>query len=269
LSEVESVNPQTQRALWAHRVVQCGLLLAIVWKCGYFLRFDEIYRLIPLADDFFPDWLRSLGTLRIALVGSILSVTLNMFTSNQLVRRLCCVTTLIGMSVLCIHQGSYNDATFTTAWWTSVWAMWFVYRIPFADKITFGRAAFLSRLIISMILLGGAVGKWTPEYWSGEVFFEIYYRSRDFWFFNLLRNNFDADTLREIATWYSRMVIAVETLSGFGLWLLPPRWAAGAAVLLLSGIAIFSNFYLFSVMFSLIGLAAVGFFVPSKQPETV
>ena len=79
------------------------------------------------------------------------------------------------------------------------------------------RPAFLSRIIISMILLGGAVGKWTSEYWSGEVLYQIYFAERDFWVFNLLRDNFDADTLREIATWYSRNVIIVETVCGSGL----------------------------------------------------
>ena len=49
------------------------------------------------------------------------------------------------------------------------------------------RARVLSRLIISVILLGGAPGKWTAEYWSGEVFYDIYFRDRDFWVFNLLR----------------------------------------------------------------------------------
>ena len=72
-----------------------------------------------------------------------------------------------------------------------------------------------------MILLGGAVGKWTAEYWSGEVFYDIYFRDRDFWVFNLIRENFEAETTREIATWYSRNIIVIETVAGLGLWLLP------------------------------------------------
>ena len=126
--------------------------------------------------------------------------------------------------------------------------------------------AFLSRLIISMILLGGAVGKWTAEYWSGEVFWDIYFRDRDFWVFNLLRQQYDPETLREIATWYSRKVIVVETMAGFGLWLLPAKWAASIAMVVLMSIALLSNFYLFSVLLSLVGLAAAGFFAASKKP---
>jgi hypothetical protein len=172
------------------------------------------------------------------------------------------MVTFAGATILCLHQASYNDMTFVTAWWTGVWALWYVHHLEDDDREgMLRRAALLSRLIISVILLGGAAGKWTAEYWSGEVFYDIYFRDRDFWVFNLLRENFESDTLREIATWYSRNVIVVETVAGLGLWLLPPRWAASVAVILLSSIALLSNFLLFSVLFSLIGLAAVGFFV--------
>jgi hypothetical protein len=54
----------------------------------------------------------------------------------------------------------------------------------------------------------------------------------------------------------------VETVAGLGLWALPPRIAAALAILLLSSIALFSNFLLFSVLFALIGLASVGLLVP-------
>ena len=110
--------------------------------------------------------------------------------------------------------------------------------------------------------LGWMLGKWTAEYWSGEVFYEIYFRDRNFWVFNLLRANCEPDTLREISTWYSRQVVVVETVVGLGLWLLPPRWAAAVGVLVLTSIAVLSNWLLFSVLSCLIGLAAVGFLVP-------
>jgi hypothetical protein len=127
------------------------------------------------------------------------------------------------------------------------------------------KAAFLSRLIISVILLGGGVGKWTSEYWSGDVLYDIYFRDRDFWLFNLLRANFEPDTLREISKWYSRQVVVTETVAGLMLWTLPPRWAAAVGVFLLTSIAVFSNMLLFSVLSCLIGLAAVGFLVPRQS----
>ena len=131
-------------------------------------------------------------------------------------------------------------------------------------NFTLWRSAFLSRVIISMILLGGAVGKWTPEYWNGDVFYDIYFVDRNYWVFNYLRENFEPETLRTIATWYSRKVILIESTCGLGLWLLPAKWASIIGFVLLTSIALFSNFYLFSVMFALMGLSLAGLFVVNE-----
>ncbi len=250
------------RAVLAHRIVQLGLLVGLVWKWSYFVASAKVYLSIPLLDEFFPTVLRSAPLLIATFLVTIASIVLNLVTASRSFQLTCAATTLIGSTILCIHQGSYNDMTFVTTWWTSLWSLWFIYHLddPDQEKLL-QRAAFLSRIIVSMILLGGGVGKWTSEYWSGDVFFDIYFRDRDFWVFNLLRDNFDVDELHEIAKWYSRKVIVIETVAGLGLWLLPARWAAIVGVLLLTSIALFSNFLLFSVLMSLIGLSIVGLFV--------
>ena len=119
------------------------------------------------------------------------------------------------------------------------------------------KAKRLGLLIISMIFLGGAIGKWTPGYWSGDVLYEIYFVDRNYWVFNLLRASVETESLRDIATYYSRMVVITESCCAF-LWVLPVRIGAAAAITVMLGIVIFSNAYLFSVMFCLIGLAIVG-----------
>ena len=199
-----------------------------------------------------------------ATVGSALA---SMFALREL-RILYGFITFLGATVLCVHQSSYNDMTFVTAWWTALWNLWFVFRMDDPDKHhLMRRAAFLSRLIVSIILFGGAAGKWTPEYWSGEVLYDIYFVDRDFWLFNILRENFQDETLQEMAMWHSRHVVIVETTAGLLLWLLPAKWAALVGVILLNGIALFSNFLLYSVLMSLVGLVAVGFLLPSKQSD--
>lgn len=260
------VVPKIDRAVLAHRVVQLGILLTLMWKWSFFVMADRVYREIPLHEDFFPAAMQSNWTLRIAFLGCVFAVGLSFATPSNFVRKICCTVTLIGASILCLHQASYNDMTFVTAWWTSVWALWYVHRIDDVDRPTMlGRAAFLSRLIISVILLGGAAGKWTGEYWSGEVFYDIYFLDRDFWVFNILRANFDDEALRSMAMWYSRKVVVLETVAGVTLWAMPPKWAATVAIVILASIALLSNFLLFSVLFSLIGLAAVGYFVPPQS----
>ena len=245
----------------AHRFVQAGLLLGLIWKWGFFSTGARIYANIPLSDPFFPSLFQSVWTVSIAYLATVASIGLNLITANRRIGRVCSVLTLLGATFLCLHQGSYNDMTFVTTWWTSLWSLWYVHHMDDEDRAQLlRRAAFLSRLIVSMILLGGAAGKWTGEYWSGDVFCDIYFVDRDFWIFNALRSNFEPESLRGIATWYSRMVIATETIFGMTLWLFPGRAAAIAVIVLLTSIALLSNFLLFSVLLSLIGLSTVGLF---------
>ncbi|MGI9444503.1 MAG: hypothetical protein ACR2N1_18665 [Rubripirellula sp.] len=253
------------RPLAAYRLVQAAILISLFWKWEFFLQANSIYANTPVQDPFFPDWLRSVTTIRFAFWGSALATGISLFTSINLLRKTCSWLGLGGITLMCIHQGSYNDMTFVTIWWCCLWSVWLAHRLETdQQELLILRAAFLSRLIISLILLGGAAGKWTPEYWSGEVLFDIYFVDRDFWFFNYLRENYEPKELQEIAKWYSRQTVVVETVSGIGLWILPARWAAMVGTVILSGIVILSNQYLVSVVGCLVGLACVGFFVPRR-----
>ncbi|MGB7342630.1 MAG: hypothetical protein WBD20_00305 [Pirellulaceae bacterium] len=253
------------RMVAVHCVVQLGILLTLTWKWTYFKWSDNLHDKITLADPFFPDWLESAQVVRYAYLIALAVIAINIVSWNKYLTRLCNYVTLGCLSILLVHQASYNDATFTTAWWACVWSVWYGHHMDDPDRIaTLDRGAFLSRAMMSMVLLGGAVGKWTPEYWNGDVLYDIYFRDRDFWMFNYLRNTFEPEQLRTIATWYSRKVVAIETICGFGLWLLPPRLAALIGLLVFTSIAMFSNIYLFSVMFALIGIAAVGLFVVKR-----
>ncbi|HBV64549.1 MAG TPA: hypothetical protein DEF45_16185 [Rhodopirellula sp.] len=253
------------RPIAAYRLVQATILVSLFWKWEFFLQANNIYANIPVEDPFFPDWLRSITTIRLAFWGSALATGISLITSINLLRKTCNWLGFFGITLMCVHQGSYNDMTFVTIWWCCLWSVWLSHRIDTdQQELLMLRAAFLSRLIISLILLGGAAGKWTPEYWSGEVLFDIYFLDRDFWVFNYLRDNYEPEDLQEIAKWYSRQIIVVETISGIGLWALPARWAALIATIILSGVVILSNKYLVSVIACLIGLACVGFFVPRR-----
>ena len=254
------------RPLVVHRIVQIGMFASLTWKFDFLMSADGIYAAVIIDDAFFPDSLRAIGTLRFAFLTTLASIAGSFFFAQYAIRQTLGAVTLSSLTILCLHQATYNDATFTTAWWTSLWSLWFVRYVDVQGREADLRGpAFLSRVILSMIFLGGAVGKWTTEYWSGDVLHQIYFVDRDFWVFNWLRDNFQPDSVRRIATWYSRGVIATETLCGFGLWLLPPRTAAVVAIVVLTSIGVFSNWLLFSVLLSLIGLASVGFFVRDES----
>ena len=79
------------------------------------------------------------------------------------------------------------------------------------------------------------------------MLYDIYFVDRDYWTFNCLGSNYNADQLKWLALCYSRLVIILETLAGFGLWLLKDRVAACLSILLLTLIALSSNLLLFSV----------------------
>ena len=249
------------RLITAYRVVQAGILATLVWKISFFSYANAIYNTIEISDSFFPDLLRSPSILRVSFLGATAATLLNMLATSNAVRKGCCITVMLGLSILCIHQGSYNDMTFVTAWWCATWSCWVSYRIDQDSHQTLlQKSAFLARAMISMIILGGAVGKWTGEYWSGQVLYDIYFVDRDFWLFNYLRDTYSEEELKVIATWHSRNVVMIETAFGLFYWLLGNRVAAIAGIFILCSIAIFSNFLLFSVLSCLIALSAVGYF---------
>jgi hypothetical protein len=251
------------RQLVAYRLVQLGTLLALIWKLPFLIGGANAYIELPIQQDFFSPLLSSAAVVIGSYLFVCIAIAFNWFCRQDLLRSKTAWLPVVGLSILCIHQGSYNDMTFTTAWWAMVWSAWFAGRIDESDTQLIDRGARLSRTILSVILLGGAAGKWTAEYWSGQVLYEIYFVDRDFWIYNWLRESFSPEAVREIATWYSRKVIIVETVVGLTLWAMPSRIAAAVGLAVYASIAIFSNYYLFSVLLSLIALAAVGFLVPS------
>ncbi len=174
-----------ERSVTAFRLVQWAILLALVWKLGAFIQMLKVYLALPLQQSFFPGWLQSPYSVTTAYLVTLAALAVAALSDTRRLRFIGAIVSLLAITVLCIHQGSYNDMTFATAWWASVWSVWLATRLGVEDDSRLIRkAAFASRCIASMVLLGGAVGKWTDEYWSGQALYEIYYQHRDFWFFN-------------------------------------------------------------------------------------
>ena len=69
---------------------------------------------------------------------------------------------LLGVMTLNIHQSSYNDVTFLCCSWTAVWCVWMAMHIDEPQESVMPRAVWISHVIISLIFLGGAIGKMTP-----------------------------------------------------------------------------------------------------------
>ncbi len=256
--KTDAVWPPLSAPMFTNRVVMASVFISLVWKVKYFALGFMIYFAHPLKDGFFPTLLSntylSMGCYFLAMMSCIFIVS----TRHTKVALGLAIALAVSLYVLCIHQQTYNDVTFLTCFWTAVWSIWFVSRIDKdPDEALLEKGVFLSHVVLSLIFLGGAVGKMTPGYWSGQVLFEIYFAERDFWFFNTLREIFSDETLHVISRWYSRFVIGTELACSL-LWLLPPRLASVLALMTCCGICILSNVLLFSVLTCLIGLSLAG-----------
>lgn len=255
---------QVCEAIVVYRVVTATIIGSLLWKADCYPAVCNIYSTYSLSDSFFPSFLSNTIVLGFMLIAPVVLGTIVMVVHNKPFLILHSVVTLLCMFGMCIHQGSYNDVTFLTCFWVSLWCVWYSVKLGSPPRELIAKSQTFAILIISLIFLGGAVGKWTPGYWSGQVLYEIYFVDRDFWFFNLLRSNLQPEALRDFATCYSRMVILAESTCAL-LWLLPAKLAGAIALTMLVGIAIFSNIYLFSVMFCLCGLAIVCLHEPKKE----
>jgi hypothetical protein len=266
MNEISQAEQSSRKeCLSIFKTVVVAVLIALLWKVRYFCFLDYWNQAIPLQDDtFFPWFFRNQAVARWAYLMACGLATLTLFCKSQKSLFGLAAGLLATQFVLNIHQSSYNDVTFLCCGWASAWCVWMATRINEPIATLQPRAAWLAHAILSMIFLGGAVGKMTPEFWSGEVLYEIYFREHDYWFYNAIRYYFDAPTVREIATWHSRAVAISELVCGF-LWLMPMRIASWLALVMLLGIALTNNVLLFSVVTSLAGLAIVGLHQSPKR----
>jgi len=247
------------------KLVHAGVLVSLLWKFQFYWSSLNVNQEFPLVDPFFPELFRSQSVLIAAYSIATATSVLSLFGRKRWQLLPLGFANVAGLSILCIHQSSYNDVTFLTCAWASLWCLWLVTRLGESFKSLYPRAAWLSHLILSLIFLGAAIGKLTPGYWSGEVLHEIYFKGRNFWTYNLLRDSMSEESLRSAATWHSRAVIISEFVCAF-LWLMPRKVASVVAIVVLCGIALTNNLSLFSVVTCLIALSLVGLH-DSKQRE--
>jgi len=246
------------------KVVIAAILISLLWKVAHFIALDRINQVIPLQDPFFPAFFRNQTVARIAYLLANALCLLLLLSKSRSILSLGSMALATILFALNIHQSCFNDVTFLCCGWSSLWCFWFSTRLSEPTASLHPRAAWLAHAIISLILIGGAVGKLTEEYWSGQVLYEIYFVDRDFWFYNIIRSYCSADGLRDAATLHSRFVIVTEVACGF-IWLLPMRIASWVALAVLLGIALTNNFLLLSVITSLVGLAIIGLHEPKKN----
>jgi hypothetical protein len=251
-------------ALSLLKLVHIGIIVSLIWKARFYWYSLGVNNEYSLVDPFFPKLFQSQSVLVAAWILAVVCSMLTLLAKWKQWLLLLGIGSLIGLSILCVHQNAYNDVTFVCCAWTSLWSLWLCTRIDEGFETLYPRAAFLSHVILSLIFFGGAMGKLTPGYWTGEVLHDIYFKGRDFWTYNLLRESLSPEALRQTATWHSRLVVVSEFVCAF-LWLMPRKLASGVVLLVLCGIALTNNLSLFSVVSCLIALALVGLHDPKNS----
>jgi hypothetical protein len=226
--------------LW---LVVAGLLVTWWSRFPLSARGLLVIRDRPLVDPFFPAWLQRFD---VACAAYLVPGTLGVLALHPRLRAQGLALFALGAGVLLVHQAAYNDASFVTALWTSLIGLW-LWRREQRGGVPPEQAAAMTQLFVGVLFLGGLVGKLTPGYLDGSVFFDIYFRDRDYLPFRLARSWLEPGALRSAATVYSRFVLGVElSLATLPLW--PARLGLGFAVLGLCGLTLLSNPYLISVV---------------------
>ena len=109
------------------------------------------------------------------------------------------------------HADYFSDAWSLSLFWTSIWICWLATRVGTADNRVWPEAKWLTKSMVVMFFFCSAIGKWTGGYWSGEIFYDLFFVENDTSLYPWLRSHLDPDQLRSAATWYSRLVTVAET----------------------------------------------------------
>lgn len=243
-----------RRSVRVFRIVAAAWLVGWFWKAWFFAGyyFDEIWA-HPFRYAGLPPALVHPALAAIAWAAPVLVVGALVYPRSWTVRAGSGVMVAAAL-VACLHVETFSDATFVTSFWVALWLVWFAANAQRTDAALYLHARALAQGTLALVFLGGAIGKLTPEYTSGEAFYQLYIVQKDSWPYPWLRDAVSADTLRAIATWFSRGVIGVELLVAGGALLAPYRVVAIGGTVVMTGMVMISTWNLLSVMACLIGL---------------
>jgi hypothetical protein len=242
----------------ALRVVLAGVLLAWLWKVVLLAQALAFAVHSPLRDPFFPALLQRPHSLALALLlPPMVSIPALLRSTGRRLKLALCVTASSALLLL-LHQATYNDASFLTAFWSSLFGLCLHAEAPSTSRASIDPAR-LARVLVALMFLGGFIGKLTPGYWDGTVFYQLYFAERAYWTFALARWLFEGEQLRHAASVYSRVVVCSEALLvTLPLW--PARAGLTFAVAALLGMVLLNNPLLLSVLGPLLGVCVAALY---------
>ncbi len=231
----------------------CAVRILLVRQYGLII---AVAAAVPLRDHFFPSLLRQPALLAAAFLAPLATEipVLLRPTAGRMKRHAAGVT--LSAAVLLVHQASYFFATWIVVFWAGLFLAWLAWSgVPDPESAR-RKGPFLAQLLVAFWFLGGAAGKWTAGYWAGEPFHDLFFAHHPYAVYAVLRAHLDADTLRLVATWFSRAVVVVETAMA-AVFLLPARLASSLGVAVGLGMWLAMG-NLYDVAWPVIGTALAG-----------
>lgn len=177
---------------------------------------------------------------------------LGLLTQRRLVYIVMSLLMLVCTTLLGLHISTYNDMTFISSFWAALWLVWYTFHMDDKQHIRV-HAPFLVKCIIALLFLGGTAGKLTPEYWSGEAFYNLIVRQTPGYIGVYLINTFSVENQRLILGIVSKIIIVTE-----GLLVLSPLYPyrlfclLGGSVIVM--IVLFRSWQILSVLSCLAGI---------------
>ena len=231
----------------------------IAWLIGWYIKgyfyfpylFHEI-AVVPIQNSFFPVVFSNPLAAQFAYALPIL-IILTIFQPEPRFFRLSGYLMIFSSAILCWHKDTYNDATFVTSFWVALWLLWVSIHIKRIDAGFGLHAKMLAVSILSIVFMGGLVGKLTPEYWNGTILYHVFFVQNNHWPIFWLKKFFPLEQLRLSCAVISRLIIGAETFLSFSLFL-PFRLVRFWAPLLMGGMTLFSTWKILSVLSCLMGM---------------
>src|SRR6185503_4632324 len=162
-------------ALKCWRIVLAGWLFG--WFCKVQFYLPYLFKTVweaPVRSEFFPGIFMNNAVSALFFVLPFFCF-IGFYTHKIMVMRCCGWVMLISSVVMNLHLNTYNDATFVTSFWVSLWILWMVEAMRKGHRHLIQHACLLAQLIVALIFLGGWVGKLTSEYLTGDVIYYIFY----------------------------------------------------------------------------------------------
>jgi len=181
-------------------------------------------------------------------VATIPAVFLKNENISLVYHKTCSALLILASLYMMLNSATYNDATFVTSFWVSIWLFWFSFH---PEKEHHKYACSLALAVVCMIFLGGVIGKMSQSWWNGEALYGIMESSFNHIPFTWLKNNLTFEQLELLALILSWGIIIIEiAITSSFFW--PQKISLKFIPFIILGITLFRTWTILSVISCLV-----------------